>query len=188
VVALFIVLPTWLVSLLDPLGLGPSVHNLIEGLLRLLILLAYVASIARMNDIRRVLEYHGAEHKVIHALEQGDQLTVAAVRPYPILHPRCGTSFLLLVALISVVLFSFFGWPGFWQRILVRLALLPVVAGVAYEFLRASGRSRSPLWRPVIAPGLWLQRFTTREPDDQQIEVAIRALEAVLAESGEVPA
>lgn len=188
VVALFIVLPTWLVSLLDPLGLGPSVHNLIEGLLRLLILLAYVASIARMNDIRRVLEYHGAEHKVIHALEQGDQLTVAAVRPYPILHPRCGTSFLLLVALISVVLFSFFGWPGFWQRILVRLALLPVVAGVAYEFLRASARSRSPLWRPVIAPGLWLQRFTTREPDDQQIEVAIRALEAVLAESGEVPA
>lgn len=187
-IALFVVLPTWLVSLLEPLGIGPLVHNLVEGLLRLVVLLLYILAISRMSDVRRVLEYHGAEHKVIHALEQGDELTVEAVRPYPILHPRCGTSFLLLVALISVLLFSFFGWPGFWQRILVRLALLPVVAGVAYEFLRASGRSRSPLWKPLIAPGLWLQRFTTREPDDDQIEVAIQALQAVLAERGEVPA
>lgn len=187
-VLLFVLLPTWLVHFLEPAGIGTFGRNLAEGVLRLLVLLAYIVAIARMPDIRRVLQYHGAEHKVIHALERGDDLTVEAVRPYPVLHPRCGTSFLLLVALVSVLLFSFFGWPGLWQRLALRLALLPVVAGVAFEFLRASGRSRSPLWKPIVAPGLWLQRFTTREPDDDQIEVALCALRAALDDGAEVPA
>ena len=179
-VTLFVILPTWLAHRLEDYLASTVALNFVEGSVRLLVLLAYIASIGRMRDIQRVLEYHGAEHKVIHALEQGDELTVEAVRRHSILHPRCGTSFLLLVALVSIFLYSFFGWPGFWQRLALRLGLLPLVAGVAYELIRASGRSRSRWWRPVILPGLWLQRWTTREPDDEQIEVAIQALKGAM--------
>lgn len=179
-IVLFVLAPTGITHLLQRWIHHGLLLNLIEGMLRLAILLAYVATIPRMEEMRRVLQYHGAEHKVIHALEAGDRLEVERVQRYPIEHPRCGTSFLLLVALTSVVLFSFLGWPGFWQRIVLRLAMLPVVAGVAYELIRASARGRSILWRPILVPGLWLQRFTTREPDDSQVEVALAALVSVL--------
>lgn len=180
-ILLFVIAPTLLVQWLNQWIQSSTVLNFIEGAIRLVILLGYIASISFMSDIRRVLEYHGAEHKVIHALENNDDLTVEAVRGYPIFHPRCGTSFLLLVGLVSIFLFTFFGWPGFWERLLIRLGSLPLVAGIAYELIRASGRSRSALWRPIIAPGLWLQRLTVREPDDDQIEVAICALKEALA-------
>lgn len=180
-ILLFVAGPTLVVQWLGKWITSSMWLNIIEGLIRLAVLLAYIASISFMPDIRRVLQYHGAEHKVIHALENNDVLTVEAVRRYPILHPRCGTSFLLLVALVGIFVFTFFGWPGFWQRLLIRLASIPVIAGIAYEIIRASGRSRSIFWRPVMAPGLWLQRLTTREPDDKQIEVAICALQGAMA-------
>lgn len=184
-VGLFILAPTALGNLMQRWVSHGTALNLLEGLIRLVILLVYIWSISRLPDMGRVLQYHGAEHKVIHALEAGDELRVERVKHYSILHPRCGTSFLLLVALVSIVLFSFFGWPGVWQRLLVRLAMLPVVAGTAYELIRASARSSSPLWAPLTAPGLWLQKLTTREPEDGQIEVAIRALTGTL-EAGDL--
>lgn len=188
VVGLFFVLPTLAVRVMEPWLRGDLLRNLAEAGIRLVVLLGYVAAIGMLPDIRRVLQYHGAEHKVIHALEAGDRLTVDRVRRYPRLHPRCGTSFLLQVVLVSALLFGLFGWPVWWQRLAVRLLLLPVVAGIAYEVIRASARGRGPLWRAVAAPGLWLQQLTTREPDDDQIEVAIRALEAVrVAEDGVLP-
>lgn len=178
--ALFVLLPTWIVhwsGLTHPLAL-----NALEGGVRLAVLIGYVALISRMPDIRRVLEYHGAEHKAIHALEREGRVTLETVRPQSVLHPRCGTSFLLLVALVSLITHLLFGWPDFWLRLAVRLGTLPLVAGIAYEFIRASGRAPSAWWwRPVVAPGMWLQRFTTREPDDAQMEVAIAALDAALA-------
>jgi uncharacterized protein YqhQ len=185
-VGLFMVLPTLLVSVLrGALGVGAGSQagyartvglNIIEGLLRAGILVAYIATISRIPDIRRVLQYHGAEHRVIHASEAGEPLTAAAVRDYPILHPRCGTSFLLYVVLVSVVVFSFFGWPGVVQRLVIRLSLLPVVAGISYEWVRLAGRSDSRIVRLLCQPGLWLQRLTTKEPDAGQLEVALAAL------------
>lgn len=188
-VGLFVLLPTLSVRLVEPWVTGGLGRNLVEGAVRVVILVAYIALIGTMPDIQRVLAYHGAEHKVIHALEAGDELTVERVRRYPVVHPRCGTSFLLQVALISALLFAFLGWPSLWERLLSRLALLPVVAGVAYEVIRVSWRlgTRGWLLAPLVAPGLWLQRLTTREPDDEQIEVAIRALDAARdAEAGVV--
>jgi len=185
-VGLFMVLPTVLVSLVRswvtaggaaPVGYGGTVLlNIIEGLVRATILVAYIASISRISDIARVLAYHGAEHRVIHASEAGADMTVEGVRPYPVLHPRCGTSFLLYVVMVSVLVFSFFGWPNIIQRMAIRLSLLPLVAGISYEWVRLAGRSKSPLVQLLCQPGIWLQRLTTRTPDDDQVEVALRAL------------
>jgi uncharacterized protein YqhQ len=183
-VGLFMLLPTLVVSPLRTLllrmvggGYGLAVLlNLLEGLVRAGILVAYVAVIGRLPDVARVLAYHGAEHRVIHAQEAGAELTPAGARPFALLHPRCGTAFLLYVVFASIVAFSFFGWPNLWQRLLLRLSLLPVVAGVSYEWIKLAGRSKSVLVRALCAPGLWLQRLTTREPDDAQVEVAIAAL------------
>lgn len=180
-ITLFVLLPTGISQFVGRWLKNTLLLNLFEGTLRIGILIAYVAVIPRMDEMRRVLEYHGAEHKVIHALEAGVPLQVEQVQKFPIEHPRCGTSFLLLVALTSVLLFSLFGWPGFWLRIGLRLALLPVVAGIAYELIRASAQGTSPLWRPILLPGLWLQRFTTRQPDDEQVAVALAALQGALA-------
>ncbi|HZK25042.1 MAG TPA: DUF1385 domain-containing protein, partial [Oscillospiraceae bacterium] len=130
---------------------------------------------------QRVFEYHGAEHKSVACFEAGEELTVVNARKYSTLHPRCGTSFLLLVMTVSIVLFSFFGWPGLWQRLMLRLVLLPFVAGLSYELIQLAGRYR--IFRYLTAPGLWLQRLTTREPDDQQLAVALHALHAVLADA-----
>ena len=175
-IGLFFVLPTWLANLARPHVPNSVALNVVEGGVRAALLLGYLAVIAASRDIQRVLAYHGAEHKAIHALESGGPLTVAAARRFSRLHPRCGTSFLLFVVLVSIALFAVFGWPVLWERVMLRVALLPVLAGLGYEVLRATASARSPL----MAPGLLLQRLTTREPDDAQLEVALAALAAVL--------
>jgi len=155
---------------------------LVEGIIRLGVLLAYLFLIGLLPDIRRVFAYHGAEHKTIHALEDGAPLEVEAVRRYSTAHPRCGTSFLLVVVVISVLLFVLVGTPPLWQRLLSRVVLVPVIAAVSYEVIRLmSALQGNRLMRAVLRPSLWLQSLTTREPDDAQVEVAICALREVLA-------
>ncbi|MFO8060549.1 MAG: DUF1385 domain-containing protein [Bacillota bacterium] len=179
-VLLFILLPTFLTSLAGRYIARGILLNAVEGLIRLAVVTGYIAGIALIPDIVRVLEYHGAEHKVINALESPDSVTVAAAREQSTAHVRCGTSFILMVAVVSVVIFSFFGWPSIWGRVGIRLLMLPVVAGVAYEMIMLAARSQSGVVRLLAAPGLWLQRLTTREPDDGQLEVAIAALRGCL--------
>jgi uncharacterized protein YqhQ len=147
-------------------------------LVRTGVLVLYVAVVGLLPDVRRVFMYHGAEHKVVNAWERGVPLVVEEVQRQSRFHPRCGTSFLLVVVLVAVVVFSLLGKPPLWGRVASRVALVPLIAGVAYEVIRAG--ARFPWFRPVVLPGLWLQRLTTREPDDGQVEVAIRALRAVL--------
>ena len=155
---------------------------LVEGIIRLGVLLAYLFLIGLLPDIRRVFAYHGAEHKTIHALEDGAPLEVEAVRRYSTAHPRCGTSFLLIVVVISVLLFVLVGSPPLWQRLLSRVVLVPVIAAVSYEVIRLmSALQGNRVMRAVLRPSLWLQSLTTREPDDAQVEVAIYALREVLA-------
>lgn len=179
-IGLFFFLPTILVRLLtDLMPKQPILLNLIEGLVRISIFLIYLFAVSRMKEIQRVFAYHGAEHKAIACFESGEELTAANASKFSTLHPRCGTSFLLLVMAVSIVLFSFFGWPGLAQRLMLRLALLPFVAGISYELIQLAGRYRFFCY--LTAPGLWLQRLTTREPDDAQLEVAIKSIQAVLA-------
>jgi uncharacterized protein YqhQ len=155
---------------------------LVEGIIRLGVLLAYLFLIGLLPDIRRVFAYHGAEHKTIHALEDGAPLEVEAVRRYSTAHPRCGTSFLLVVVVISVLLFVLVGTPPLWQRLLSRVVLVPVIAAVSYEVIRLMGALQgNRVMRALFRPNLWLQSLTTREPDDAQVEVAICALREVLA-------
>jgi uncharacterized protein YqhQ len=180
-VSLFFMLPTILVRLLTgPEQGGPFLLNLLEGGIRIGIFLGYVFLISRLKDIERVFQYHGAEHKAIFCFEAGESLTVDNARSFSPLHPRCGTSFLLLVMAVSILLFSFFGWPGLPERLVLRLTMLPLVAGLAYELIQLAGRYRFFCY--LTAPGLWLQRMTTREPDDQQLEVALQALQSVVVE------
>lgn len=180
-IALFIVLPTFTIKYLKAFTDNLMLLNLAEGLFRLVIFLGYVVAISQMSDIKRVFEYHGAEHKTIHAFEAGVPLDVEHVRQYTTLHPRCGTSFLLIVMMVSMLVFTFLGWPNIWQRILSRIILMPVIAGISYEIIRYAGQhTKASHMAWIIKPGLLLQKFTTREPDDAQIEVAIKALEAVL--------
>ena len=181
-VAVFMVLPTLIMGLARSWVEAPIWLNLLEGLIRIGFLVGYIQLISRLEDVRRVLEYHGAEHKVIHAYEETGELSVEEARSQSALHVRCGTSFLLFVVVVSILLFSFFGWPGIWARIATRLALLPVIAGVSYEIIKLSGRSSWGPLKLLVLPGLWLQRLTTREPSDDQIEVALAALRAVLEE------
>lgn len=183
-IGIFVIIPAML-AMLAHSWLPLYGQNLLEGLLRLALFLAYIAAISRVKDIQRVFQYHGAEHKVINALEAGEELTLDKVRSYSTLHPRCGTSFLLLVLLLSIFFFSFLGKGGIWWRILSRIALLPLVAGSAYEIIKWASRNiNSPVVRLVVAPGLWLQKFTTREPDDGMLEVALKALWAAQGEVG----
>jgi uncharacterized protein YqhQ len=178
-ISLFFFLPTVLVSFLSRnLQAHHIVLNLMEGAIRITIFLSYILAISRMSDIQRVFQYHGAEHKVIACHEAGDDLTVMNARKYSALHPRCGTSFLLLVMAISILIFSFFGWGDLLPRLALRLTLLPLVAGIAYEVIQLAGRY--PIFCILTTPGLWLQRMTTRNPDDRQLEVALRALQSVL--------
>ena len=177
---LFIVIPTGAAHLAAAYTNDPIVFNLIEGGIRLAIFLLYIWGISWMGGIRRVFQYHGAEHKTIHCYETGEALTVENVQKFPRLHPRCGTNFLLIVMVIAIVFHVFFGWPDLWLRILSRLAVLPVVAGVSYEIIRFAGRSENRIVRILITPGLWLQYLTTRPPDDEMVEVAIESLKAVL--------
>ena len=181
-IVLFVIIPTYAAKFLHSTTDDARILNTIEGVLRLAIFLAYIAVISMMKDIRRVFEYHGAEHKTIHAYEAGQPLDVEHIRAYSTLHPRCGTNFMLIVMLVSIFVFAFLGWPDLWERILSRIILLPVIAGVSYEIIRFAGRSEQRWVACAITPGLWLQKMTTREPSDDQIEVAIKALEAVRPE------
>ncbi len=182
-VGLFVLLPTWAVRWVERFTADAVVLNLVEGCVRLAILLGYLAGVAALPEIRRVLQYHGAEHKAINAYEAGLPLTVAGARPCSTRHSRCGTSFLLLVAVVSTLVFAFTGWHDLGTRLAIRLALVPLIAGLAYELIRAAGRRPGgcPLWlAPLVEPGLWLQGLTTREPDEDQLEVALAALQAAL--------
>lgn len=180
-IGLFIVLPTWSMRFLHNLTEDPMLLNLAEGVLRMVIFLVYIAAISSMNDIQRVFQYHGAEHKTIYTYEAGLPLQVENVRPFSTLHPRCGTNFLMIVMLISMFIFTFLGWPDLVERIASRVVLMPVIAGVSYEIIRFAGaHADSKLVHFAIMPGLLLQKLTTREPDDSQIEVAIASLKAVL--------
>ncbi len=178
-VGLFVLLPTVVAGPLRRLGSSSLGINLAEGLLRLAILVGYIWVIGRMADVARVFEYHGAEHKVINAYDAGQPFTPVSADRFSTAHPRCGTSFLLYVVFVSIVLFAFFGWPTLWVRLLTRLALLPVVAGVSYELMKLGARSKSWLGRALIAPGMLLQRMTTRRPTLEQLEVAEKALAAL---------
>ncbi len=183
-IALFFLLPLYLTKLLTPvIGTNNIVFNLVDGVIRVIVFLLYIWVISFMSDIQRVFQYHGAEHKSIYAHEAGDELTVENVRRYSRLHPRCGTSFLLIVMLVSIAVFSLIPklWP-FYLKAGSRIILLPLIAGISYEFLKWSAKNDSnPLVRMIISPGLCLQRLTTREPDDMQLEVAIRSLDEALA-------
>lgn len=184
-IGLFMLLPNVLVGFVKQYIDSSLLANLVEGVVRIAIFLAYVGLTSLMKDIQRVFEYHGAEHKTIFCYEYGKELTVENVRTMSRLHPRCGTSFLLIVMVISIVLFSFISWSNIWIRLGLRLALLPVVAGLSYEVIKWAGRSDSRLSRVISKPGMWLQMLTTREPDDSQIEVAITSLKSVLTDDRE---
>lgn len=179
---LFIAIPTGAAKLFHVITEDPVFLNLMEGFLRLFIFMAYIFAISRMKDIQRVFQYHGAEHKTIACFEAGEALTVENVARHTRLHKRCGTSFLLIVMLVSIFVFAFLGWPDLAERIASRIVLLPVVAGISYEIIRFSANSDNCLLGWAVKPGLWLQKLTTREPEPEMIEVAIESAKAVLPE------
>lgn len=176
----FLLLPTYVVGLLKGVIGSGIVLNLIEGVLRIAMFVGYIALISRMKDIRRVFEYHGAEHQTIHCYENGLELKPENCMKFETLHPRCGTSFLMFVLIISLLLFSFLGWPNLAVRIVSRLLLIPVIAGISYEVLRWAGRSDSGVVKALSVPGLLMQKLTTRVPDESQLQVAIVAVKACL--------
>lgn len=178
-IALFMVLPYGLARLLSRVVANETLLALFEGIIRLIIFLLYVTLISLMKDIRRLYQYHGAEHKCINCIEKGKILNVENVKKSSRQHKRCGTSFLLFVMLVSVILFFFIRVDQPVLRIVLRILLIPVIAGISYEIIRLAGRSNNILVRMISAPGLWLQKLTTKEPDEDMIEVAIAAIEAV---------
>ncbi|NLN14381.1 MAG: DUF1385 domain-containing protein [Tissierellia bacterium] len=179
--AIFMVLPSFITNLFKNLTDNHIILNLLEGIIRVFIFFIYVVWISKLEDIKRVFEYHGAEHKSIHCYESGLELTVENVKKFPILHPRCGTSFLFMVMLVSIFVLSFFGWPNPLQRVLIRILMFPVIAGISYEINKIIGRSSSKFCFLLSYPGLMVQKLATvREPDDEQIQVAILALKEVI--------
>ena len=181
-VGLFFLLPLLIVWLLDPYIASDLVSNVIEGVIRLTILVSYIKLIGLSSDIKRVFAYHGAEHMAVHTYEAGLALVVENVRKFGTPHPRCGTAFLLTVVLISIVVFAFLQRPPMEWRIISRIALVPVIAAFSYEVIRFSGAHQEAWFgRMLSQPGLILQRLTTRQPDDSQIEVAICAMETAIA-------
>jgi uncharacterized protein YqhQ len=181
-VGLFILLPTLLAGLLDGIIKNRILINLTEGVIRIAIFIAYMYLATKMKDIKRVWEYHGAEHKTIFCYEKGLELTVENVRPQPRKHPRCGTSFLFIVMMVSILVFALVRWSNPLIRMGLRILLLPVVVGISYEIIRLAGRYDNWLTRAVSAPGKAFQNLTTREPDDSMIEVAIEAIKLVIPE------
>lgn len=177
---LFVVTPTLLGGLFSKVVDNKIILNLIEGITRIGILFIYIIVISRNSDIKRVFEYHGAEHKSIYCYENDLELTVENAKKFTTLHPRCGTNFLFIVMITSIILFSFFGWPDPLIRIVMRILCVPIVAGISYEIIKLLGKYDNKLTRFVAYPGMMLQKFTTREPDDKQLEVALEALKAVL--------
>ena len=178
-VALFMLLPLFLSDLLGKYIRNVSVIAMIEGLIRILIFIGYITGISLMKDIKRLYMYHGAEHKCINCIEKGRPLTVKDVKRSSRLHKRCGTSFLLFVVLVSVVVFFFIRVDNMALKLILRIALVPVIAGISYEIIRLAGRSDNIIVRIISAPGLWMQKLTTKEPDEDMIEVAIASVEAV---------
>ena len=185
-VGIFMIIPTLITNFFKTRIASSIGLNLIEGVFRIALFLIYVIAVSKMDDIRRVFEYHGAEHKTIHCYENEEELTVENVKKYPILHARCGTSFLFMVMIVSILVLSFFGWPNPLQRFLVRILMFPVIAGISYEINRFIGKSSSRLAYYLSYPGLMIQKWATvKEPDAEQIEVAIASLKAVLPQNKE---
>jgi uncharacterized protein YqhQ len=187
-VFLFILAPLWITTWLKAYFAAVhnwGVFNLVDGVIRLVFFLCYILAISAMNDIRRVFQYHGAEHKTVYTWEAGEALTVENARKKSPLHPRCGTSFLLFVMAVSIVVFSLFKFEAFWAIFLSRVVLIPVIAGLSYELIRLSApRCQRGFFRLVVLPGLLLQRITTKEPSDDQLEVALHALKEALELEG----
>jgi uncharacterized protein YqhQ len=184
--SLFGVLPTVIINMLKNFVENAKILSFFEGALKILMFITYILVISRMKDVRRVFEYHGAEHKVIHCLESGEELTVENARKFTTLHPRCGTSFLLIVFVISIIIFSFVSWSSLIVRIALKMILLPLVAGLSYEIIKWAGKSDSTLVKIISYPGLMMQKLTTKEPDDAQLEVALKAMMAVIEAKEEV--
>ena len=181
-VGVFILLPTLIINFCKNFTESHLILNLLEGILRIVLFVGYVAVISRMEEIRRVFQYHGAEHKTIHCYENGLELTPENAQSFETLHPRCGTSFMVFVMIISLLLFSLLGWPNLVMRVLSRLLLLPVIAGISYEVLQWAGRSDSAIVKVLSLPGILLQKLTTRCPDTEQLEVAITAMKACITD------
>ncbi len=184
-VGLFILLPNIISSIfVINKEQSPIIYNLVEGVVKIIIFLGYLLLVSKMKDIQRTFEYHGAEHKTIFCYENGEELTVENVKKYSRFHPRCGTSFLLFVVIISIIVFSLVKvYENPFINMGLRLLLLPLVAGISYEIIKFAGRSKNKLVKLLNEPGKWLQRLTTREPDESQIEVAIKSLQAVIPEN-----
>lgn len=190
-IGLFMLLPNFIADLVVPEG-QTTLYNVVEHLIKIVIFLGYLIGVSKMKDIQRVFEYHGAEHKSIFCYENGEELTVENVKKHSRFHPRCGTSFLLFVIIVSIIFFSFLPRITGYVRIVnillnmgIRLLLMPIVAGISYEIIKFAGKSTNKYVQLLNKPGMWLQRLTTREPDDSQIEVAIASLKAVIPENGE---
>ncbi len=179
-VGVFMLLPAFLANFLYKVTESDLLVNLAEGVLRLAIFLGYVAVISQMEDIKRTFMYHGAEHKTINCMEAGDDLTVENVKKHTRFHKRCGTSFVFIVMIISIVVFMFVHTDVMWLRLISRVLLIPVIAGISYEFIRYAGKHENACSNVLSAPGLWVQRLTTKEPDDDMIEVAIKSVEGVV--------
>jgi uncharacterized protein YqhQ len=182
-ILIFIALPTTIARYLDKYLSSLIVYNLFEGILRIGIFIFYLYFISKIKDIKRVFEYHGAEHKVIYTYEAGEELNVDNVKKYSTLHPRCGTSFIFIVLILSILVFSLLGKQTLLLRIAYRVAIIPLIAGLSYEILKLSAKNMDKIFiKWVVMPGLWFQKLTTKEPDAAQIEVAIKALKGVLPE------
>ncbi len=179
-IGLFVLIPTIISGFFGLFIKNNIILNLIEGVIRILILILYMLGISRNDDIKRTFMYHGAEHKTIYCYENDLELTVENIRKFTTLHPRCGTNFLFIVMATSIILFSFFGWPNILLRVVMRILCIPIVAGISYEIIKFLGKYDNILSKIVAYPGMMLQRITTKEPDDEQIEVAIKALKAVI--------
>ncbi len=179
-IGVFIIGPTWVVNIFGGLTDSDVVLNLIEGGFRILLFVLYIVLVSRMEDIKKVFQFHGAEHECIHCYESGRELTPENCQEFETLHPRCGTSFLMFVMVISLLLFSLLGWPNLFWRITSRILLIPVIAGLSYELLRWAGNSTSWVVKILSIPGLLLQKLTTKKPNMLQLEVAIAAMKAVL--------
>jgi uncharacterized protein YqhQ len=180
-IVLFLIAPLFLTRLINPYIHSSLVFHLIEGLIRIIIFIAYLKLVGLIPDIKRVFTYHGAEHKVVNAYEDGVPMEVEAVRKYDTAHVRCGTSFLFVVLIIAIVVFSLVGRPSLWLMVLSRILLIPVIAALGYEVIYfGANHIKNALVRAVLTPGLWLQALTTKEPDDGQIEVALSAIKKVV--------
>lgn len=179
-IGMFVLIPTFTGGLFSKIISNKVILNLIEGIIRILILFTYIIIISKNKDIERTFQYHGAEHKAVYCYENNLELTIENARKFTTLHPRCGTNFLFIVMSTSIILFSFFGWPNPLARVIMRIICIPVVAGISYEIIRFLGKYNNKLTKIVAYPGMMLQKFTTKEPDDSQLEVALAALKAVV--------